>query len=286
LVCGVILTIQNIALSRQQTKEAYWRYNLISIARPFVLLIILSILYLFNQLNFWTASVSFLVSILAAVYSELIGNQSIFKIKGIRFQVRQFLWFWQIAKPLVLFFFIRGTMDLLSFFFVSRYFSLEEIANFSVPFRYYAMADLIIVTTHIPFINKFSKETFPEGMQKFKKWIRFTGVLALAGLAVLPFVKPIFVLLSGAQYELAFPYFCIFMVGLVPYLLFSPSIYGLIGRGAFKLLLILALTSFFIHICLCWYGSVNQNLSIITFSTIFARGFIYIASSIALFRKK
>lgn len=285
LLASMLLTLQNIALSRQQAVESFRRYNLINLARPVILILVLAGLYAMQALNFYTAAISFLISILAAASSELWGSESIFKIKGIRMQMRQFAWFWRSARILILFFFIRGTYDHIGYFFVSRFFSIEEIANYSVPFRYYAMADLIVVTSHIPFINSFTRDGFATGLARYRKWIKLTALGAAGGLLVLPWSKPLFVLISGAQYADSFSIFCVLVVGLIPYLLFSPGIYGLVAKEEFLRLLVFALIALLVHVLLCWQAAQSAKLWLIAASTVGARGFIYIFSAIRLFQR-
>jgi len=285
LVASIFMTFQNILLSQQQTLEAYRRFNILSIARPFALILVLLGLHFTGNLNFWSASLSFLVSIISAIMVEFVAFSSLFSLKGIGLRINQFSWFWKSAWMLILFFFIRGTYDHIGFFFVSRFFNMENIANYSVPFRYYSMADLIIVTSHIPFISSFTTESRLESLGRYKKWIKYTSIISVFALAILPFSKEIFVAISGEQYEISFPYFCILMVGLVPFLCFSPAIYGVIAKGMGKFLLILSLISLVVHFGLSWYGAISQNLALISFSTVFSRGLIYIISAFVVFRK-
>ena len=285
LAASIVLTFQNIMLSQQQTKEAYARYNFMGFIRPASLLFVLLILYYSGTLNFWTAAFSFLFSIGFSLLVDLKSFSALFHVKGFRLRITQLSWFWKSAWMLILFFFIRGTYDHVGFFFVSRYFDLDSIANFSVPFRYYAMADLIVVTSHIPFINSFTKDPPSESFGKYMKWVRYTALVAVAGLLVLPFSKEIFVLISGEKYEVSFPYFCIFMVGLVPYFCFSPGIYGVIARGGGKLLFWGSLAVLLVHIAICGIGASLGRLEIISASVVFARGIIYIFSFLYLLRK-
>jgi len=285
LGASIVMTFQNILLSQQVTVEAYKRYNVINIIRPIALLTILGTLYAFNYLNFWTASLSFLFSISMSFIGDLSSFFSLFSVKGFRLRLYQFNWFWNSAWMLVVFFFVRGTFDHIGFFYVTRYFSIEDIANFSVPSRYYYMADLIIVTSHIPFINSFTKESSSQSRAKFVKWIKVTGLVSLFGLLILPFSKEIFVLLSGEKYEVSFPYFCILMIGLIPYLCFSPAIYGVIAKDGGRFLLSLSLLSLLIHLGFCWFGSQNKELNLIAFSTVFSRAVIYVGSTIYLFKR-
>jgi len=286
LLAAIVMTFQNIMLSQQQTKESYRRYNLISIIRPVALLFILLLLYSTGHLNFWTASFSFFASILSALFVDTTSFFSLFSLGGFRLRLAQFSWFWKSAWMLILFFFIRGTYDHVSFFFVSRFFDMDNIANFSVPFRYYSMADLIVVTSHIPFINVFTKESFSQGLVKFKKWIMVTLFISLLCLLFLPFSKDLFVFISGEKYEMSFHSFEILMVGLIPFLCFSPAIYGVIALGAGKKLFFLSLVVLLFHIVCCYFGAQFQNLELISFSTVFSRGILYISSFLYLFFRK
>ena len=285
LLASIVMTFQNIMLSKQQTKEAFGTYNLINLVRPSALLGVLLLLYFFDALNFRTAAVSFLISIVVSLLVDFKGFSALFNHSGYLLKLNQFVWYWRYAWMLILFFFIRGTYDHVAFFFVSRYFDIESIANFSVPFRYYSMFDLIILTSHIAFINSFTKDGLAPGLDKLKKWVKYTSVLACLGLIFLPFSKDIFILISGSKYEVSFPFFCIFMVGLIPYLCFSPAIYGVIANHGIKFLFGLRFLILLIHFALCWLGSTHQSLEIIAFSTVLSRGLIYLCSIIYLLRK-
>jgi O-antigen/teichoic acid export membrane protein len=286
LMAAIVMTFQNIMLSQQQTKESYRGYNLISIVRPIALLLILCILYFTGNLNFWTAAVSFFASILTALFVDISSFLNLFKLGGFKLRLAQFSWFWKSAWMLILFFFIRGTYDHISFYFVSRYFDMDQIANFSVPFRYYSMADLIVVTSHIPFINSFTKDPFSQSKTRFKKWLKITVLISLICMLVLPFSKDLFVLISGEKYESTFPSFVILMLGLIPFLCFSPAIYGVISLGGGIKIFYLSLTVLAFHILICSLGARFQSLELISFSTVFSRGTIYILSFLfIIFRK-
>jgi O-antigen/teichoic acid export membrane protein len=286
LMAAIVMTFQNIMLSQQQTKESYRDYNLISLIRPIALLLILSTLHFTGNLNFWTAAFSFFASILTALFVDISSFLNLFKVSGFRLRLAQFSWFWKSAWMLILFFFIRGTYDHISFYFVSRYFDMENIANFSVPFRYYSMADLIVVTSHIPFINSFTKEPFLHSKTRFKKWLKVTVFISIICILILPFSKELFVLISGEKYESSFPSFVILMLGLIPFLCFSPAIYGVISLSGGKKIFYLSLFVLALHILLCILGAKHQNLELISFSTVFSRGMIYTLSFLSIYFRK
>ena len=144
LLSSIFLTFQNVILSQHQANESYKTYNIINILRPLILILMLVGLKLTDMLNFWTTSLAFLISILLSVGGELRFLMEAIRLKGLIFRFKQFVWFWKTLQYLILFFFIRATLDHVATFMVNRYFSLDDNASYGVAFRYYAMVDLII----------------------------------------------------------------------------------------------------------------------------------------------
>lgn len=284
LVASIFLTFQNIILSQHQTSESFRKYNLINILRPVFLIISLSALYFTDFLNFWTASLSFLISIFLSVAGDVTFLKSAFNLSGWRMKWSQFTWFWNLSKVLILFFFVRGSVDHVATFLVSRYFSLDDFANFSVAFRYYAMVDLIIFSAHIAFLNSFTKKAHQESRKSFLLWLKTNLPVVAVGLVLLVFGKEIFVWVNGERYADSYPLFVVYMLGIAVYLCFSPVIYGLAKMNRFSTLLILSLIGLFLQILISWVGLHFHSLIWLPLGAVVARGFIYIVSTIIYFR--
>lgn len=286
LVASVFLTFQNIILSQHQANESFSRYNFINILRPVFLIVCLFILYLFDFLNFMTTSLAFLISIVLSVVPEYDFIRQAFTFKAYLLKVSQLKWFWRSAKFLVVFLLIRGTIDNIALFLVSRYFSIEDFANFSVAFRYYAFFDLVLFSAHIAFLNSFTKSEEVESRRKFVHWIRITAGLALAGVVFLFFAKEMFVWINGTRYLESYPIFSSYMVGFAFYLCFSPVIYGLTQRKMFKTLLTLSVLGLCLQLVISYFGIQDHNLVLLSTGAVAARSFIYIFSTIIYFRVK
>jgi hypothetical protein len=162
LISSIFLTFQNIMLSVHQASESYSSYNLINLLRPVFLILLLGGFYLTNSLNFITAASAFLLSYLLSVARDLPKIMEAISLKGLFFRLKQFVWFWKSLQYLILFFFLRAMLDHIARFMVSRYFSVSDNAAFGVSFQYYAMADLLIYSAHVAFMNIFTKEESPK----------------------------------------------------------------------------------------------------------------------------
>jgi len=286
LLSSIFLTFQNIILSQHQANESYKTYNIINIVRPLILILMLVGLHFGGYLNFWTASSAFLISIVLSVGGELRFLIEAVRFKGLFFRFKQFVWFWKTLKFLILFFFIRATLDHVATFMVNRYFTLEDNANYGVAFRYYAMVDLVIFSAHIAFINSFTKDEESVSRKKFTSWIKATSMISILGLGLLFVAKPLFVFVNGVKYEDAYPIFAAFMCGLVVYLCFSPVIYGIARRKSFLLLFSLSLIAFVFQVCIASYAAHIQNLVLMAAGSVASRGFIYVSSAWFYFRKQ
>jgi len=285
LVSSLFLTFQNIVLSAHQASESYASYNLVNLLRPIVLIGLLGALHFGGKLSFFTASASFLLSYMLAVAGELRSIFEGLRLKGLLFRLKQFVWFWRSLKFLILFFFIRAMLDHIARFMVSRYFSVEDNAFFGVSFQYYAMADLLIYSAHVAFMNIFTREPESEARKKYFHWLRISAAVSVPALALLPFTGPVFSWLNGAQYDPAFPVFMVFMAGIVVYLCFSPVIYGLAGRKSFKTLFVLGIAALVWQLLMTRYAASEQSLVLMAFACVGARGLIYLASFFLYLRK-
>lgn len=285
LISSLFLTFQNIVLSGHQASESYGSYNLVNFLRPVALIGLLSGFYLFGKLSFFTAAASFLLSYMLAVTGDLKSIFDSLKFRGLLFRLKQFAWFWKYLKFLILFFFIRAMLDHIARFMVSRYFSVEDNAFFGVAFQYYAMADLLIYSAHVAFMNIFTREPENESGPKYFNWLKISSLLSLPALALLPFSGPLFSLLNGRQYDPAFPVFMVFMAGIVVYLCFSPVIYALAGRKSFRTLFLLSLIALGWQVAMTSYAASEQSLVLMAFACVGARGLIYIAAFFLYLRK-
>ena len=285
LCASIFLTFQNIVLSQHQAKESFAKYNLVSILRPFFLAVSLFLLWIFDWFNFYTVSVAFLFSIVLSVANEFDFIAQGFSLKGLKIKLSQFKWFWKSARYLVLFFFVRGSIDHIALFFVSRYFSVEDFANFSVAFRYYAFFDLILYSAHIAFLNSFTKYSFSESKAKFVSWVKLTVPVSAAGIVVLIFGEPLFTFVNGVRYSESYPIFASYMVGFTVYLCFSPVIYGLARQDRFRTLFILSLLGALVQLVVTFFGVAGKELVLISAAAVAGRGFIYLASTFLYFRR-
>jgi O-antigen/teichoic acid export membrane protein len=285
LISSIFLTFQNIMLSVHQASESYSSYNLINLLRPVFLILLLGSFYLTNSLNFITAASAFLLSYLLSVARDLPKIMEAISLKGLFFRLKQFVWFWKSLQYLILFFFLRAMLDHIARFMVSRYFSVSDNAAFGVSFQYYAMADLLIYSAHVAFMNIFTKEENAIARRKYMNWLRVTGLVSLAGIAVLMFTEPIFVLINGEQYRDAFPVFATFMAGITLYLCFSPVIYAIAQRRTFKTLFLLSLMALIWQLGMTWLAAEKQSLVMMAFACVSARGLIYLSSFFLYLRK-
>jgi O-antigen/teichoic acid export membrane protein len=176
-------------------------------------------------------------------------------------------------------------LDHIARFMVSRHFTVEDNAAFGVSFQYYAMADLVIYSAHVAFMNIFTREQKAVARKKYINWLKATGLLSLLGLASLWFAEPLFVMINGAQYREAYPVFAMFMAGITIYLCFSPVIYAIAERRTFKTLFVLSLAALLWQLGMTWFASEKQSLVLMAFACVSARGLIYLSSLFLYFRR-
>lgn len=286
LLSSILLTFQNLVLSRHQTHEKFGLYNLVNLLRPFALILILAVLWLSGMLTFWTTALAFLGSLVVAVAGELGFLADALRFRGFRFRIAQFRWFWHAYHWLIGFFLIRATLDHIATFMVSRYFSLEANATFGVAFRYYAMVDLILYSAHVVFMNAFTREPEARIKQRFSRWMKAMAGLSLAGLAVLPFSGPLFTWVNGVRYADAWPVFAVYMTGMVVYLMFSPVIYGVARKGGFRFLFGAGVVALVLQIILTGAGARMQSLEWMAAASVISRGLLYVSSLIYYYRKE
>ena len=285
LISSIFLTFQNIILSSHQASESYSSYNLINLLRPVFLILLLTAFHFTHTLSFFTAASAFLLSYLLSVAGDLSKITEAVSFKGLMFRVKQFVWFWKSLQYLILFFFVRAMLDHIARFMVSRHFTVEDNAAFGVSFQYYAMADLVIYSAHVAFMNIFTREQKAVARKKYINWLKATGLLSLFGLASLWFAEPLFVMINGAQYREAYPVFAMFMAGISIYLCFSPVIYAIAERRTFKTLFVLSLAALLWQLGMTWFASEKQSLVLMAFACVSARGLIYLSSFFLYFRR-
>ena len=128
---------------------------------------------------------------------------------------------------LIPYFFTLTAFQRLDVFMLSHFSTESELANYGVAFRYYSMALLLLGSIHAVLLPNFSKVEMQEPARQRRfvfKWLK-TFVWLIVPIAIADLLgKPLFVWISGAQYERAF-YICIvFSFGIWLSLMFSPLV--------------------------------------------------------------
>lgn len=283
LLASIFLTLQNLVLSEHQSNESFGEYNLINIARPVLILAGLGVCSWTGHFSFWPIAGIFMTS---AVLSVLRTGRYLMEfslLRGLKFKVLQLRWFWKQAKALILFFFIRGCVDHIGLFISTRFFSLEESAGYGVAFRYYAMADLIIASSHVLFLSSFTKNDARSNRYQLFKWTRVAFPASFLAFMILPWFSEIYAFINKEMYAYTFSYLLVFVGGLVFYLSFSPAIYALIQKKQFTFLLVLSLVGIGGQIAVSAYGVATHSLWFIALGTVVARGSIYFFSWIKVY---
>ena len=184
---------------------------------------------------------------------------------------------------LIAYFFTLAAFQRLDVFMLSHFSTEQELANYGVAFRYYSMALLLLGSIHAVLLPRFSKVDMqdPTKQRHFAfRWLKTFVWLIIPIVIADSLGKPLFVWITGAQYERAFYIFVVFSIGIWLSLMFSPLVSILIGRKAFKFLFMLAVGALSLNftgnylLIPIWGGFAAAAV------TILSHGLINVASSI------
>ena len=154
------------------------------------------------------------------------------------------------ARWLIAYFIILSCLQRLNIFMLSHLSSENELANYSVAFRYYALALLLLNSIHAVLLPRFAKIDMQDSSRQSQfivKWLKATTWLIIPIILIDSFGKPLFLWINGVQYEKAYLIFVIFSIGVWVSLMFSPLVNILMARKAFKFLFILSCIAFAIN---------------------------------------
>lgn len=155
--------------------------------------------------------------------------------------------FFSSTKWLIAYLLVLSAFGRLDIFMLSHFSTEEELANYGVAFKYYAMASILLGSIHAVLLPKFSKVDMQntEAQKSFiYSWLK-KAVWLIIPLVIADLIgKPVFIWINGIQYERAFFIFAVFSIGIWLSLMFSPLVQILLSRKEFRLLLVLSLAAF------------------------------------------
>ena len=290
LIGGLGLLLTEFGRSIYQAEERFGHYIRTLWFRHILAFVIVFLLFLAKQLNFQSAAKSMIAVELCVgfIITFYIVKDFSFKQMGIILSkqldiVKDFLFStgWLIGFFVTLILFQR-----LDIFMLSHFSTEEELANYGVAFRYYTMALLLLGSIHVVLRPRFTKadvQNLARQRQFLFKWLKTTVWLIIPITVADLFGKPLFVWISGAQYQKAFCIFVIFSIGVWLSLMFSPPLNILMARKAFKFIFALGIGALMINfagnylLIPLWGGLGAATITIIS------HGFINIASATRIF---
>jgi O-antigen/teichoic acid export membrane protein len=251
------LILSNLVLAIFQAEEDFRKFNLFNLLRPAALLAGILLAYFFYRIDFVVVSVVFLLMQLALSLVFLAGviRRSI----GAGFAFGPLLAFTGKIQYLLLYFIVLSLFEQFGVFFLSRFSSKAELANYGVAYRYYNLAGMLIVTTlNTILLPAFARKTQSPGSDSrafLVGWLRKTVLLAVPLAGCLWVGRPLYVLANGAEYRESYEIFCIFAAGVYFSLLLGPVVNLLVAEGAYKFL--------FISICITFAANVALSLLLV-----------------------
>ena len=251
LIAGMGLLITQAGRSIYQAEERFGHYIKTLWFRQILTFAIISLLFLIKQLNFPSVAKSiiavelsvgtiisfFIFKDFSLKQFDIISTKQLYIIKD----------FISSTGWLIAYNFTLTAFERLDIFMLSHFSTEVELANYGVAFRYYFLALLLLGSIHAVLLPMFSKVDMQDSFRQRQfifKWIRLVGWVIIPIIIADIFGKPLFVWITGVQYEKAFYVFIVFSVGIWLSLLFSPLVNILVARKEFKFLLMLALGAF------------------------------------------
>lgn len=247
LIAGFGFLITQAARSMYQAEERFGHYVKTLWFRQISVFAIISLLFLFNQLNFRSAAKSIILVELSvgAIISFFIFKDFSFKqfdaiISKQFYIIKNFI---SSTGWLIAYFFILTTFERLDIFMLSHLSTEVELATYGVAFRYYSLGLLLLGSINAVLLPRFSKVDMQDSLKQRQftlKWIKFVGWVIIPIIIADVFGKSLFVWITGVQYEKAFYIFVVFSIGIWLSLMLSPLVNILMSRKAFKFLFTLS----------------------------------------------
>lgn len=258
LIAGLGILLTQGGRSIYQAEERFGDYIKTLWFRQILGFVVILSLFLLRRLDFQYAvfsmvAVNLIVGALVSVHIFRDSNLRVL-VASLTEQADIIKDFLRSTGWLIAYFFTLTAFQRLDVFMLSHFSTEQELANYGVAFRYYSMALLLLGSIHAVLLPRFSKIDMqdPSKQRQFTlRWLK-TFVWLIVPIAIVDLLgKPLFIWISGAQYERAFYIFVIFSIGIWLSLMFSPLVNILRSRKAFKFLLMLSVGAF----CLNFIGN-------------------------------
>ena len=207
-----------------------------------------------KQLDFiWVARGIIIIEICVAsiitfhVFRDFKIQQIIYIFRRNSYIIKNFI---SSTRWLTAYFFMLASFQNLDIFMLSHLSTTMELANYSVAFKYYSSALLLLGSIHAVLLPMFSKVDMQDSIRQRQfvfKWLKTIGWIIIPIIIFDIFAKSFFIWINGVQYEKAFYIFIVFSVGVWLSLMFSPLVNILMSREAFRFLFVLGICALILN---------------------------------------
>jgi len=251
LIAGAGTLITQAGRGVYNAEEKFGNYIRALWLRQLLIFLIILTFFLLNRLTFQhTARIIMFAELTVAgiifyhISREARAYRSILELKKVSGAIKEFI---SSTKWLIAYFSIVTAFQKFDVFMLSHFSTEVELANYGVAFRYYSLAMIVLVSLNAVMLPKFSKPDMKDldRQREFtSKWLKVTVWLFIPFFIFYMFGKPLFLLISGAQYDKAFYMFIVLLFGFWLNMMFSPMVHVVMARKAYKFLFFLGLTAF------------------------------------------
>jgi len=271
-----------------QSNEKFKKAGLLRPIRAILLLLLLLGVLIYNKLTFENVSILIMVSYLIPAIVLLKKDfRFSFAFKN---NLKHVLYLIKTYKLFFIYFLILALYAQSDIYFISHYFSTEELAEYGVAVRYYSM--LLSLLPSISIIIKmkyFTKEVITDTNVQKKyalKWIKYTLPVAMGIYILLFFLTPIvFPILNGDMYDDSILLFRILSFGAIISYILSPNVALLFSQNKIKLLVLTALFTLLFNIFGNLYVISKYRIIGVTFVTVLSHFVLNFIGNLIFFYK-
>jgi O-antigen/teichoic acid export membrane protein len=255
MLAGFASVLTRAGRSVFQAEERFGHYVRTLWIRQSALLVFVGSLFLLGILDFRLSALSILaveIGVAALITVYIFRDFGLSQVVGVlRARSPLVSEFLRSTGWLIAYYFLLTSFQSVDVFMLSHFSSEFELANYGVAQRYYGVALLVLGSIHAVLQPRFSKADMldPARQRQFaRRWMLIGGLLLFPILLGDLLVKPLFILINGAQYERAYLVFVIFTIGVWISVTCSPLVNVLRSRKAFTFLVILAFSALVINV--------------------------------------
>ena len=182
------------------------------------------------------------------IFKNINIKDIIYKYKEIKIYIKEFIIDSGWLTAYILAMTVLG--GYIGIFMLIHFSTKTELANYGVAFKYYSVSLLVLGSINSVLLPKFSKIAFNAlNSQKFIfKWLKTTWWIIIPTIIFILYGKPLYVFISGEQYEKSFYMFSVLSIGICLSLMLSPLVNILISKKDFKFLFLLSIAALLINL--------------------------------------